>query len=235
MFKRLIAVLRSIFGDFLRRAEDPEMLLRQYIDDMRSKVPALRATAAEVVATEIQVQKQADRLNEQIGEFDRQITTALKLGPDYEEEARTLIAAKAMAEESLSDTREQLETAKKGSQNAKQALAEYQHEMERKVSEARKLISQVKLAQIQDDLAQTVASFDIGPPSDVLERMREKVDARTAQAQARAEVAVSGVDARLREIRRASAKIGVDEQLAEYKRKLGLVSNTEQPRSPASS
>lgn len=229
MFKRLLAVLRSIFGSLVRRAEDPELLLRQYMDDMRARVPALRATVAEVVATEIQLQKQADRLREEIDDFDRQITSALKLGPQYEEEAKTLIAAKAMAEESLDDTLAQLETAQKGSERAKAALTDYQHEMERKVAEAKQLISQMKLAQIQDELAQTMAAFDIGPPSDVLERMREKVDARAAQAQARAEVAVSGVDARLREIRRASARIGVEQQLADYKRKLGLPAAEEKP------
>lgn len=237
MLKRFIAIIRSILGSILRSTEKPELLLRQYIDDMRAKLPKLRATAAEVVATEIQLQKQVDRLREQIADFDQQITAALKLGPLYEEEARTLIAAKAMAEESLEDTLAQLSTAKKGSEQAKAALDDYHNEMERKINEAKKLIGQVKLAQIQDDLAQTMAAFDVGPPSDVLERMREKVDERTAQAQARAEIAVSGVDQRLRDIRRASARIGVDQQLADYKRRLGISTETgvSTPRAPATS
>lgn len=229
MLKRFWTVLRSFFGSLLRRAEDPELLLRQYIDDMRTKLPALRATVAEVVGTEIQLQKQVERLGEQIHDFDQQIIAALKLGPQYEEEAKTLIAAKAMAEEGLEDTLGQLETAQKASQQAKAALADYQHEMERKVAEAKQLIGQVKLAQIQEELAQTMAAFEVGPPSDVLERMREKVETRTAQAQARAEVATSGVEARLREIRRASAQIGVERQLAEYKQRLGLAATAEPP------
>jgi Phage shock protein A (IM30), suppresses sigma54-dependent transcription len=232
MLRRFWTVLRSIFGSLLRRAEDPELLLRQYIDDMRSKLPPLRATVAEVVATEIQLQKQVDRLRDQIADFDQQITAALRLGPEYEEEARTLIAAKAMAEEGLEDTLTQLETAQKASRQAKAALEDYQHEMERKVTEAKQLIGQAKLAGIQEELAQTMAAFEVRPPSDVLERMREKVDERTAQAKARAEVVMSGVDARLREIRRASAQIGVDQQLAEYKRRLGLPPATE-PSAPS--
>jgi phage shock protein A len=154
------------------------------------------------------------------------VVAALKLGPQYEEEARTLIAAKAMAEESLEDTLGQLDTARKASQQAKAALDDYQRDMSRKINEAKQLIGQVKLAQMQEELAETMAAFEVGPPSDVLERMREKADERTAQARARMEVATSGADARLREIRRASAQIGVDQQLAEYKHRLGLLPGT---------
>lgn len=223
MLKRLWAVIRSFLGSLLRSAEDPELLLHQYIDDTRTKLPKLRATVAEVVATEIQLQRQVDRLREQIADFDRQVVAALRLGPQYEEEARTLIAAKAMAEESLEDTLGQLETARKASQQAKAALDDYQRDMSRKINEAKQLIGQVKLAQMQEELAETMAAFEVGPPSDVLERMREKADERTAQAQARMEVSTTGVDARLREIRRASTQIGVDQQLVEYKHRLGLL------------
>ncbi len=229
MLRRFWAVIRSYFGLLLRGAEDPELLLRQYIDDVRSKLPTLRAMAADVVATEFQLQRQVERLQEQIAEFDRQIVAALKLGPEYEEEAKTLIAAKAMAEESLADTKDQLDTAQKASKQAKAALDDYQRDMGRKITEAKQLLGQAKLARMQADLAGTFAAFDVGPPSDVLERMRAKVDERTAQAQARADVALSGVDARLREIRRASAQIGVDQQLGEYKRRLGLASGAEGP------
>jgi phage shock protein A len=227
MLRRVWLVIRSIFGFLLRRAEDPELLLRQYIDDVRSKVPKLRAAAAQVIATQIQLEQQAKRLQEQIADFDKQTIAALKM--EYEEEAKTLIAAKAMAEESLEDTLAQLETAGKASQQAKAALEDYQREMERKIAEAKRLIGQAKLAQMQEELAQTMAAFELGQPSDVLERMSEKIAERTARAQARAELATSGVDARLREIRRASAQIGVEEQLAEYKRRLRLLPAAELP------
>lgn len=231
MLQRFLMVLRAFFGRLLRGAEDPEMLLRQYIDDLRSKLPKLRATVAEVLATEIQLEQQADHLRKRIREYDRQIIAALKLG--YEEEARMLIAAKAQAEESLQDTLEQLETARRASQQARASLEEYQREMERKIAEARRLIGQAKLTEVQNELAQLMTSLDVGHPKDVLDRMREKVAERVAQARARAEIATTDVDARLKEIRKAAAEIGVDEQLEEYKRRLGLLpSQQERPVLP---
>ncbi len=221
MVQRLWNVLRAFFGRLLRRAEDPELLLRQYIDDMRAKVPKLRAAVAEVLATEYQLQQQAEHLQRQIEEYDKQIITALKLG--YEEEAKVLIAAKAQAEESLQDTLEQLETARRASQQAKAMLDEYQREMERKIAEARRLIGQAQLAKLQEELAQAMTAFEVGTPTDVLDRMREKVQERLARAQARAEVAATDTNARMREIRRATASIGVEERLLEYKRQLGML------------
>jgi phage shock protein A len=214
-------VIRSFFGALLRRTEDPEMLLRQYIDDMRARVPKLRAAVAEVLATEYQLQQQAEHLRKQIEEYDKQIIAALKLG--YEEEAKVLIAAKAQAEESLQDTLEQLETARRASQQARAALEDYQREMERKIAEARRLIGQAQLAKLQEELAQAMTAFEVGTPTDVLERMREKVQERLARAQARAEVAATDINSRMREIKRATASIGVEERLLEYKRQLGML------------
>lgn len=221
MLRRLWMVIRSFFGALLRRTEDPEMLLRQYIDDMRARVPKLRAAVAEVLATEYQLQQQAEHLQRQINEYEKQIVAALKLG--YEEEAKVLIAAKAQAEESLQDTLEQLETARKASQQAKAALEDYQREMEKKIAEARRLVGQTQLAKLQEELAQAMAAFEVGTPTDVLERMREKVQERLARAQARAEVAATDINSRMREIRRATASIGVEERLLEYKRQLGML------------
>jgi len=221
MLRRLWMVIRSFFGALLRRTEDPEMLLRQYIDDMRARVPKLRAAVAEVLATEYQLQQQAEHLRKQIEEYDKQIIAALKLG--YEEEAKVLIAAKAQAEESLQDTLEQLETARRASQQARAALEDYQREMERKIAEAKRLIGQAQLAKLQEELAQTMAAFEVGTPTDVLERMREKVQERLARAQARAEVAATDINSRMREIKRATASIGVEERLLEYKRQLGML------------
>ncbi len=221
MLRRLWMVIRSFFGALLRRTEDPEVLLRQYIDDVRSRVPKLRAAVAEVLATEYQLQQQAEYLKKQIDDYDKQIIAALKLG--YEEEAKALIAAKVQAEESLQDTLEQLETAKRASQQARAALEDYQREMERKIAEARRLIGQSQLAKLQEELAQAMASFEVGTPTDVLERMREKVQERLARAQARAEVATADTNSRMREIKRATASIGIEERLLEYKRQLGIL------------
>jgi phage shock protein A len=223
MWRRLRNVIRAFLGLFIRMAEDPRVMLEQYIDDVRSKIPTMRATAANIIATELKLKAQIDELTAQVADLDRQIIAAVKLGPQYEAEAKMLIAAKTTAEQSLAETRDQYESARAASEQARKALADARLEVERRVREARALLSQHEMARMQDDLAGLMASFEIGDQSDVLERARDRVRDRAAQAQARVELATKDVDARLRDIRRATAQIGVEEQLAEYKRQLGML------------
>ncbi|MGH7428652.1 MAG: PspA/IM30 family protein, partial [Candidatus Methylomirabilaceae bacterium] len=159
----------------------------------------------------------------QVGDLDRQIIAAVKLGPQYEAEAKMLIAAKATAEQSLIETRDQYGSAKPASEQARKALEDARLEVERRVREARALISQQEMIRMQEELSGLMASFEIGDQSDVLQRARDRIRDRAAQAQARVELATKDVDAKLRDIRRATAQIGVEEQLREYKRQLGML------------
>jgi phage shock protein A len=223
MLRRLRNVIRAFLGLFIRMAEDPKVMLEQYIDDVRSKIPAMRSTAASVIATELKLRAQIEELESQVGDLDRQIIAAVKLGPQYEAEAKMLIAAKATAEHSLAETRDQYGTAKTASEQARKALDDARLEVERRVREARALISQQEMTRMQEELSGLMASFEIGDQSDVLQRARDRIRDRAAQAQARVELATKDVDSKLRDIRRATAQIGVDEQLREYKRQLGML------------
>lgn len=223
MLRRLRNVIRAFLGLFIRMAEDPKVMLEQYIDDVRAKIPAMRATAASVIATELKLRAQIEELEGQVGDLDKQIIAAVKLGPQYEAEAKMLIAAKATAEQSLAETRDQYGTAKTASEQARKALDDARLEVERRVREARALISQQEMTRMQEELSGLMASFEIGDQSDVLQRARDRIRDRAAQAQARVELATKDVDSKLRDIRRATAQIGVDEQLREYKRQLGML------------
>ncbi|MGH2375662.1 MAG: PspA/IM30 family protein [bacterium] len=223
MLRRLRNVIRAFLGLFIRMAEDPKVMLEQYIEDVRSKIPAMRATAANVIATELKLKAQIEELENQVGDLDKQIIAAVKLGPQYEAEAKMLIAAKATAEQSLIETRDQYGSAKPASEQARKALEDARLEVERRVREARALISQQEMIRMQEELSGLMASFEIGDQSDVLQRARDRIRDRAAQAQARVELATKDVDAKLRDIRRATAQIGVEEQLREYKRQLGML------------
>jgi len=223
MWKRFMNVIRSFFGLFIRGLEDPERMLGQYIDDMRSQVPKLNNTVAEVMKTEILLRGQIEQLEKKIADLDAKVLAAVKLGPQYEAEAKTLIAAMETAKEDLEDTKTQYETAKKAAEQAKQSREEYLRGMQQKIAEAMRLISQAKQAKMQEQLSGLMASFEVGDTTDTLERMKAKVEERAAKAQARVELATSGVDSRMRDIQRATVQIGVDEKLLEYKRQLGLV------------
>ena len=52
MFKRIARVFRSLFGWLIGKAENPELILRQHIEDLRARIPEFNKNAAEVVKLE---------------------------------------------------------------------------------------------------------------------------------------------------------------------------------------
>jgi len=222
MFRRLMAAIRSFLGLFIRGLEKPELMLQQYIDDLRAQVPKMNDTVAEVMKNEVLLRTQIERMEREVADLDKQVIAAVKLGPQYEEEAKMLIQRMEDTKRHLEETRVQYEAAKKASEQAKLAREDYLRSMNQKIQHAMQAISRAKQAEMQERLSGLMMSFQQGDQSDTLERMTEKIDERAAKAQARVELATSGVDARLQEIRRASATAGVEDKLLEYKRQLGM-------------
>lgn len=222
MFRRFLAAIRSFLGLFIRGLEKPEVMLQQYIDDMRAQVPKLNDTVAEVMKHEVLLRNRIEKLQKEIADLDKQIIAAVKLGPQYEEEAKMLIQRMEDAKRDLEETKVQYEAAQKASAQAKLAREEYIRTMNQKIQEAMRAISRAKQAEMQERLAGLMMSFNQGDQSDTLERMTEKIEERAAKAQAKVELATSGVDARMQEIRRATVSSEVEEKLLEYKRQLGL-------------
>jgi phage shock protein A len=222
MFRRFLAAIRSFLGLFIRGLEKPEVMLQQYIDDMRAQVPKLNDTVAEVMKHEVLLRNRIEKLQKEIADLDKQIIAAVKLGPQYEEEAKMLIQRMEDAKRDLEETKVQYEAAQKASAQAKLAREDYIRTMNQKIQEAMRAISRAKQAEMQERLAGLMMSFNQGDQSDTLERMTEKIEERAAKAQAKVELATSGVDARMQEIRRATVSSEVEEKLLEYKRQLGL-------------
>ncbi|HEY3283690.1 MAG TPA: PspA/IM30 family protein [Armatimonadota bacterium] len=231
MFRRFMNVIRSFFGLFVRGMENPELLLQQYIDDMRSQVPKMNDTVAEVMKTEVLLRGQLEKLEKRVQELDQQVIAAVKLGPQYEEEAKMLIQELEQTKVHLEETRAQYETAKQASTQAKSARDDYMRQMNGKIQEAQRALSRAKQAKMQEQLSGMMMSFQTGDQSDTLERMTEKIDERAAKAQARVELATNSVDSRLQDIKRKSQTAAVDSKLLEYKRQLGMVPDeTESPK-----
>ena len=91
------------------------------------------------------------------------------------------------------------------------------------------LIAASKQAQMQERLAQTMTSFQLGDDSQTFDDMREKIANRSAAAEAKAELASSGLDARMQSIDKELANIEAQDTLLAYKKQMGLLPETPMP------
>lgn len=221
MWQRLKRLFRSIFGGIIEKAEDPELILQQTIRDMREKVPQMQNNVVQVMATQKLLEKEVTTLEREIKEFDGKVKASITQGRD--DIARTYITALQEKQVALERARAQLETATVASEQAKKFLDNYILQVKKKTAEAQQLVNEARAAKMQEQLSQTMASFQIGDEAGTFQEMRERIQRRAAAAEARMDLATGGVETKIADIERESLNIQVDDTLLAYKRQMGLI------------
>ena len=225
MWNRIKRLFRAVFGGLIDKAEDPELVLQQVIRDMRDKVPQMNENVAQVMATQKLLDKEVAYLEREITELDAKIKAAIKQNRD--DIARTYISALQEKQTSLERSREQLEQSKLASKQALQFRDNYLLQMKKRSSEAMQLINQAKQAKMQEQLAATMATFQIGDEASSFDEMRDKIQRRQAAAEARMDLATTGVESKIQDIEREAFNIQVDDTLSAYKRQMGVAAETD--------
>ena len=220
MWTRFKRLLRSIFGGIISDAEDPELILQQLLRDMRDEVPKLQNNVAMIMANEKRLGADIEKNQNLVVQLDSKIKAAIRTGND--DIATTLIAQLQTAQRGLETTKQLHGQAKVNSTKAKEHLDNYMLQFERKKAEAMQLIASNRQAQMQERVAQTMASFQVGDTSQTFDDMREKIANRVASAEAKAELATTGLDSRMQTIDRSMAEIEAQDTLLAYKQQMGL-------------
>jgi phage shock protein A len=170
--------VRALFGGIIEKTEDPELILQQTIRDMRDRVPELNNSVAQVMATEKLLAKNKERLETQVVDLDAKIRASVKMGRD--DIATAYIGQLQQAQLDLQKTSQQLDHAASASKQALKARDNYVLQMQRRTAEAMQLINQSKQAKLQEQLAQTMESFQLGDDASTFNEMRDKIDRRAS-------------------------------------------------------
>ena len=223
LWMRLKRIFFAGTGAALDKVENPEMVLQQTIRDMRDRVPELNNSVAQVMATERLLGKNKERLSEQVVDLDSKIKASVKMGRD--DIATAYIGQLQQAQVDLERTSLQLEHATNASQQALKARDNYVLNMQKRSAEAMQLISASKQAKLQEQLAQTMETFNIGDDASTFNEMREKIDRRVAAAEAKLQLGSSSVDSQMQDIEREAMDLQLQDKLLAYKQQMGLLGN----------
>src|SRR5688500_3524585 len=167
---------------------------------MHDRVSELNNSVAQVMATERLLSKNKDRLEEQVVDLDSKIKASVKMGRD--DIATAYIGQLQQAQMDLERTSAQLEHASLASKQALKARDNYVLNMKKRTAEAMQLISAAKQAKLQEQLAQTMETFNIGDDASTFNEMREKIDRRVAAAEAKFRLGAASVDNQRADIER---------------------------------
>ena len=222
LWTRVKRSMRALFGGIIEKTEDPELILQQTIRDMRDRVPDLNNSVAQVMATEKLLAKSKERLESQVVDLDSKVRASVKMGRD--DIATAYIGQLQQAQMDLVKTNQQLEHATLASKQALKARDNYVLQMQRRTAEAMQLINQSKQAKLQEQLAQTMASFQLGDDASTFNEMRDKIDRRAAAAEAKLQLGSATVDTQMQEIEREAMDMQLQDKLLAYKQEMGLLS-----------
>src|SRR5213079_1635923 len=221
LWTRIKRSMRALFGGMVEATKNPELILQQTIRDMRDRIPDLNNSVAQVMATEKLLAKNKERLETQVVDLDSKIKAAVKMSRD--DIATAYIGQLQQAQVDLERTGAQLEHAELASKQALKARDNYVLNMKKRSAEAMQLISASKQAKLQEQLAQTMETFNIGDDSSTFQEMREKIDRRVAAAEAKLQLGTSSVDAQMHDIEREAMDMQLQDKLLEYKQQMGLL------------
>lgn len=221
LWSRVKRSARALFGGIIEKTEDPELILQQTIRDMRDRVPELNNSVAQVMATEKLLAKSKERLESQVVDLDSKIRASVKMNRD--DIATAYIGQLQQAQMDLQKTGQQLEHASLASKQALKARDNYVLQMQRRTAEAMQLINQSKQAKLQEQLAQTMASFQLGDDASTFNEMRDKIDRRAAAAEAKLQLGSASVDTHMQEIEHEALNMQLQDKLLAYKQEMGLL------------
>ena len=223
VWTRMKRSMRALFGGIIEKTEDPELILQQTIRDMRDRVPELNNSVAQVMATEKLLAKNKERLETQVVDLDSKIRASVKMGRD--DIATAYIGQLQQAQLDLQKTTQQLDHAASASKQALKARDNYVLQMQRRTAEAMQLINASKQAKLQEQLAQTMESFQLGDDASTFNEMRDKIDRRAAAAEAKMQLGAANVDTKMQDIEREAMDMQLQDKLLAYKRDMGLLSS----------
>jgi phage shock protein A len=114
--------------------------------------------------------------------------------------------------------------ATQASDQAKAAVQQNATQLQRKLAERQKLLSQLDQAKMQEQLNTAMASLSetVGQDVPTFDEIRGKIEARYAKAKGLAEIQEQSVDSRILEIEQATVNIEAQSRLDSMRAELGL-------------
>ncbi|MDX1689477.1 MAG: PspA/IM30 family protein [Acidimicrobiia bacterium] len=234
--KRVWNYLKTLFRVRTEAAMDPEIEIEQAISEARKRDQELRNQAAKVVAHRTQLESKIERAADDVGEAREMAKQALMKAQEaqgsgdaaavdkWTKTAQGLAMKLQASENNLNSLKAQYETAATQAENAKSAVQQNAMRLQELAAKRMELLGSLQQAKMQESVNKAVESISatMDDESVSLDKVEEKIEQRTAQAMAKAELREATPDGAELELREAVSMAQADAKLAELKAELGI-------------
>lgn len=220
MFKRFFRYIRALFMGKMDQWEDPEVIINESLREMRENQGKNRERAVQAITQKNNLQNLVSQEEKLVANLEQKATLALQQG--NRELARQLLREKGMHDGSLAQLHTSLQAAEETSEAVKTAIRREEEHFRVKTAEALSLKANMKQAQIQIQINKALDGMQNSDTGQSWDRAEERIRNMQSEAQARAEVGKTSVNARLAELEDTQVDSQADRDLEAMEIKLGL-------------
>lgn len=227
MWARFVRWIRSVFGGALDRAEDPELIIKQAIRDMRDKTPAMNQALAKMRGGLMMCERDYQRKKDEARSLKAKIKAALEAGDE------TLASEYAVrfkrVEKDQESAHKLYEKAKEAYEKQLAQVDAFKREQKKKIQAAQDALRAHQAAKWKSEVAEVFQTFEVGDIDQTLEEMTDKLAMQTAEAEGRLEFAADSVDMKEIAMERRAEEIEAKALLNEFKAEWGMEGSSESP------
>jgi len=220
MWARFKRLLRAIFGGLIESVENPELILKQAIRDMRDQIPKINSNLAKMRG----MLNLLDKEYTDYGDQERKLTARIKAALEAGDEKLAADYAIRLKQVQTGKERnfEQLQKAKEAYDKAVEHKMDYMRQMERKTRDAELAMREAEAAKWKSEVASVFESFEVGDIDSTVDEMTEKIRQKTAMAEGKLDMALETVDMKDIQMEKRAEELEAQELLKQFKAEWGL-------------
>ena len=225
----------ALFDSKIDEHADPKVQIEQAISDAKRQHQELSQQAAAVIGNQRQLEMQLNRRLNEVEKLQSNTKQALELSDkarnegderkaiEYENAAEAFAAQLVTAEQSVEETKHMHDQALKQADQAKQAVERNNMQLQEKVQQRSKLLSQLEQAKMQEKVSESLNSMNnlINDSSPSLDSVRDKIEQRYSRALGQAELAENSVQNRMHEVKQAGIQMAGHSRLEQIRAEMG--------------
>jgi phage shock protein A len=186
LFDRFRRVVKSNINDMISKAENPEKMLTQLIEDMNGQLIESKKAVAGAIADEKQLERQLLQQRAQAEDWEKRAVLAVREGKD--ELAKRALVRNQELGEYVTSYQDQWQAQRDSVEQLKGSLRDLTQKIEEAQRKKNILIARAKRAEAQQRIQSTLSTSRDTSAFEAFDRMAKKVDQIEAQADAEREI-----------------------------------------------
>jgi phage shock protein A len=215
IFTRIWNLIRANLNFMVSKAEDPEKILEQAVQDMQEELVRMRQAVAQAIATQKRTDRQCLQAQTTSDEWYRRAQLALTKGD--ESLAREALTRRKSYQETATAMRAQLDQQNQVVGQLRQGLQAVERKLVKTKTDKDLLVARARSAQATQQINDLLSTTNTGGAMDAFNRMEDKVVQLEAQAEVAAEMSTDSLEQKFAALGETA---DIDAELAAMKNQL---------------